>query len=61
MWLESGDLNNMSRMDEFADHNRGHFSLTGWAETGSLGGMLLQPVPLCIGEVILDWSFQSNL
>jgi hypothetical protein len=54
MRLKSGDLNNMSRMDEFADHKRGHFSLTGWARTGSLDGMLLQTVSVCVVTVNLD-------
>jgi hypothetical protein len=44
----------MSRMDEFIDHKQGRFSLTGWAKPGSLTGMLLQPVSICVVTVNFD-------
>jgi hypothetical protein len=54
MWLESGDLRIMSRTEEFTHHQKGRFSLTGWAGTGSLSGMLLQPVSIGVVTVNFD-------
>jgi hypothetical protein len=54
VWLKSGDLKIMSRMDEFTDHKKGRFSSTGWAGTGSLGGMSLQPVSIGVVTVNFD-------
>jgi hypothetical protein len=44
----------MSRKEEFAYHKKGWFSLTGWAGAGSLHGMLLQPVSICVYKVNFD-------
>jgi hypothetical protein len=42
----------MWRMEEFGNHMKGRFALTGWAGTGSLNGLLLQPESLCVFTVI---------
>jgi hypothetical protein len=55
VWLKAGDPKTMSRMDESIDHQKGRFSLTGWAKSGSLPGMLfLQPVSIGVFTVNFD-------
>jgi hypothetical protein len=44
----------MLRIEAFIDHTKGQFSLTGLAGTGSLNGMLLQPVSIGVFTVSFD-------